>query len=159
MTSHSEFVRDVVKTYGITAFAKSMVADQKSYGLDESEFTALVVEAAKRDAPAGETEAQGFTRLFAANTEEGTLLRKAHALAKETTWLDLRPTVISGGDWRDEDDREQAMRQLAEIGRRIAPTATPEKRFAVAFEDPKNVALALRVHQRPTAATSFPFPR
>jgi hypothetical protein len=161
MTSHSEFVRDVVKQYGITALCKSMVQDQKSYGLDESLFTALVVEAAKRDAPAGETEAQSFTRLFTAPTEEGVLLRKAHALAKETTWLDLQPQVISGGDWRDEDDREQAMKQLAEIGRRMAPTATPAKQFDLAFSDPTNVALAQRAHVRPTAPVdgAYAWPR
>jgi hypothetical protein len=159
MTSHSEFVRDVVKQYGITALCKSMVQDQKSYGLDESSFTALVVEAAKRDAPAGETEAQSFTRVFSAPTEEGVLLRKAHALAKETTWLDLQPQVISGGDWRDEDDREQAMKQLAEIGRRMAPTATPARQFDLAFSDPKNAALAQRAHRRPAATTFFPMPR
>jgi hypothetical protein len=34
MKSHSEFVSDVVKTYGFVALAKSGVQDQKSYGLD-----------------------------------------------------------------------------------------------------------------------------
>ena len=38
MTSHSEFVQSVVKQYGIVALAKSMVQDQKSYGLDELYF-------------------------------------------------------------------------------------------------------------------------
>jgi hypothetical protein len=161
MTSHTEFVRDVVKQYGITALCKSMVQDQKSYGLDESSFTALVVDFAKRDAPAGETEAQSFTRLFTAPTEEGVLLRKAHALAKETTWLDLQPMVISGGDMRDDDDREQALKQLAEIGRRMAPTATPEKQFDLAFSDPKNAALASRAHVRPSAPAggAYAWPR
>src|SRR5580693_2563163 len=35
MTSHSEFVQSVVKQYGIVALAKTMVQEQKSYGLDE----------------------------------------------------------------------------------------------------------------------------
>jgi hypothetical protein len=34
LTSHSEFVQSVVKQYGIVALAKSMVQDQKSYGLE-----------------------------------------------------------------------------------------------------------------------------
>ena len=157
MTSHTEFVRDVVKQYGITALCKSMVQDQKSYGLDESSFTALVVDAAKRDAPAGETEAQSFSRLFTAPTPEGELLRRAHGLAKETTWLDLQPQVISGGDLRDANDADQAMDQLRVIGQRMAPSATPEKQFAVAFA--ANPSLAARAHRRPSPTTFFPPPR
>jgi len=86
-----------------------------------------------------------------AATDEARVLREAINVAKQ-------PTVISGADLRDADDAAQAMDQLREIGRRMAPTATAEKQFAVAFEDPKNVALVLRVHQRPSATTSFPFP-
>jgi hypothetical protein len=48
MTSHSEFVQSVVKQYGIVALAKSMVQDQKSYGLDEHQFTQLATEHAQR---------------------------------------------------------------------------------------------------------------
>jgi hypothetical protein len=44
------------------------------------------------------------------------------------------------------------------IGQRMAPTATPEKQFSVAFEAPENVALALRVYQRPQATSVFPYP-
>jgi hypothetical protein len=40
-STHAEFVRDVVKQYGIVALAKSMIQDQKSYGLDEPTFTRL----------------------------------------------------------------------------------------------------------------------
>jgi len=100
-------------------------------------------------------------KLFSDNSADGVAIRKAHALAKETTWLDLQPMVISGGEWRDEDDREQAMKQLAEIGRRMAPTATPAKQFDLAFSDPKNAALARKAHRRPTAPAggAYPFPR
>jgi hypothetical protein len=96
--------------------------------------------------------AQAISKILAASTDEARVLWDAINIAKQ-------PTVISGGDLRDAGDAAQAMDQLREIGRRMAPTATPEKQFSVAFEDPKNVALALRVYQRPSAMTSFPFPR
>jgi hypothetical protein len=95
---------------------------------------------------------QAFSKIFSASTDEARVLREAINVAKQSA-------VISGGDLRDANDVAQAMDQLREIGRRMAPTASAEKQFAVAFEDPKNVALALRVHQRPRAMTSFPFPR
>jgi len=47
-TSHNELVQDIVKQYGIVALAKSMVQDQKSYGLDEHQFTQLATEHAQR---------------------------------------------------------------------------------------------------------------
>jgi hypothetical protein len=142
---------------GLHAFAKS-VCDRGRAPCSEAEFTAAVTEFAKGEHPELSADA-AFSRVYCDPGEQGVMLRKALALAKETTWLDLQPTVISGGEWRDADDAEQAMRQLAEIGRRMAPSATPEKQFAVAFEDPKNAALAQRAHRRPQATTSFPFPR
>src|ERR1700730_8626771 len=48
MTSHTEFVQSVVKQYGIVALAKSMVEDQKAYGLDEHTFTRLATDHAQR---------------------------------------------------------------------------------------------------------------
>jgi hypothetical protein len=101
-----------------------------------------------------------FAKLF-----ENESVRRACAVAKSAPFAGMvldymphvvgaeafQPQVISGGDWRDEDDRRQAWDQLARIGRQMAPTATPERQWALAFEDPKNIALALRVHRRPTA--------
>ena len=107
MTSHSEFVRDVVKQYGIVALAKSMVQDQKSYGLDELSFTRLATEHAQRlwsnDRPdvafsnaqlkelgrrkwPTATEAQQFERAFT-DPANATLAAKAHR----------RPTAPPGG--------------------------------------------------------------
>jgi hypothetical protein len=102
-----------------------------------------------------------FSKLY----ESEEFVRKAIAIAKSAPWAndrpyvssrtltpaDFAPRVVTGGEWQDADDAEQAWKQLAEIGRKMAPSATPEKQFALAFEDPKNLTLALRVYRRPQA--------
>jgi hypothetical protein len=145
----------IMKDHGLHAFAKS-VCNRGRAPCSEAEFTAAVTEFAKGEHPELSADA-AFAKVFTDAGDQGVMLRKAHALAKETTWRDLQPMVISGGDWRDEADREQALKQLAEIGRRMAPTATPERQFALAFES--EPALARHAHQRPQATSIFPFPR
>jgi len=158
MNNRTQELRDIAKTGGgVVAVAKAFLEEGRSFGIGETEFTQLMTEHAQKLYP-DKTPAAAFSKLFSDTGPDGVVLRKAHALTKDTTWLDSQPTVISGGDLKDAADAAQAMDQLREIGRRMAPTATAEKQFAVAFEDPKNVALALRVHQRPSATTSFPFP-
>jgi hypothetical protein len=158
-SSHAEFVQSVVKKFGIVALAKSMVQHEKSYGLDEHTFTQLATEHASRLYPNDRPDS-AFSKLY--ESEES--VRRACQLAKENEFASLlldymphvvaaeafRPQVISGGEMADADDRQQAWEALAEIGRRLAPTATPERQFALAFEDPKNISLANRVHVRPT---------
>jgi hypothetical protein len=155
-----EKLLDIGKGGGAVAVAKIINADQDAHGLSEADYTTILTEHAARLYPNDRPDA-AFAKVFADNGTDGVVLRKAHAVVKAAQFdaFSVVPQVISGGEWRDDDDREQALKQLAAIGRRMAPTATPEKQFAVAFEDPKNVALALRVHQRPAATTSFPMPR
>jgi hypothetical protein len=141
----------IMKSGGIGATCAAVIAKGST---SFSEFQ--IVEAASAVAHDRHPElsaSQAFAKVYTAATDEGRVLREAINVAK------LQPAVLSGGEMRDAGDAAQAMDQLREIGRRMAPTATAEKQFAVAFEDPKNVALALRVHQRPSATTSFPFPR
>jgi hypothetical protein len=47
--THSEFVRDVVKRYGITAFCKSMVQHDKSYDITEPELVEMISEDAQAE--------------------------------------------------------------------------------------------------------------
>ena len=156
MDIHPELA-SIIKTYGLHAFAKSVI-EQGYAPCDEAEFTAAVTDYAKGEHPELSADA-AFAKVFTDAGDQGAMLRKAHALAKEATWLDLQPQVISGGEWRDDADAEQARKQLADIGRRMAPTATPEKQFAVVFEHPANASLAQRAHKRPSPTTYFAFPR
>jgi hypothetical protein len=156
-----ETIRNIAKTGGgVVVMAKCFLDKGSSFGIGEEEFTRIMTEHAQKLYP-DKTPAAAFSKLFSDTGPDGVVLRKAHALTKDATWLDSQPTVISGGDLRDAGDAAAAMDELREIGRRMAPTATPEKQFSVAFEDPKNVTLARRAYSRPTAPLGgvYPMPR
>jgi hypothetical protein len=158
---------DILKTYGATRICKH-IADTGRTGYSEVAFVSALTKYAAEQHPELRPDV-AFSKLF--ETEE--FVRRAISVAKSAsdtnyrpivdfrtvTPADFQPQVISGGAWRDEADSEQAMKQLAEIGRKMAPTATPAKQFDVAISDPKNAELAQRAHQRPVATTFFPMPR
>jgi hypothetical protein len=155
MTSHSEFVQSVVKQYGIVALAKSMIQDQKSYGLDEPTFTRLATEHAQRIYPNDRPDV-AFSKLY--QSEES--VRRGCALYKAMPFqVDLQPLMVGGEDTRDLSDQSEAIAHLKELGARKWPTATEAQQFANAFTDPVNATLAAKAHRRPQAMTSFPFPR
>ncbi|HEY6370435.1 MAG TPA: hypothetical protein VIX37_07635, partial [Candidatus Sulfotelmatobacter sp.] len=54
-----ETIQDIAKQVGLTAVCKTMIEENRSYGLSESEFTDLVVQQAKRD---GTSFEQVFSR-------------------------------------------------------------------------------------------------
>jgi hypothetical protein len=145
-------ILQIMKSGGIGPTCAAIVA-KGSTTISEHEL----VEAATKVAAERHPElspAQSFSRVYSAATDEARCLRDAIKIAKST-----EVSVISGGDLRDAGDAAQAMDQLREIGRRMAPTATPEKQFSVALLDPKNAALANRAHRRPSPTTSFAYPR
>jgi hypothetical protein len=156
-TSHTEFVQSVVKQYGIVALAKSMVQDQKSYGLDEPTFTRLATEHAQRiylnDRPD-----VAFSKLY--QSEES--VRRACAVCKAMPFVaDLTPLVVGGEDTRDLSDPSKAIEQLKQLGRDKWPTASEAQQFANAFTDPVNRELASKAHVRPVAPAGgiYPYPR
>jgi len=158
MNSHERW-QDIVKSHGVDGLvevAKNITEEQKSFGISEEDFVKLIDSAARAAYPALGVNA--FETVYTRNP----VLAKAIAVIKAgfaQAALDMTPTVISGGEWRDEGDSAEAMKQLAEIGRRMAPSATAAKQFELAFSDPKNVALANRAHRRPSATTYYPMPR
>jgi hypothetical protein len=144
--NRTEELRAIAKNYGVVRLAKLLVADGDSHGIGEPELVELIGNHDRRD---GETAAKCFARQYEANTDDGLALRKAINIAKQS--------VISGADLRDAADADQAWDQLAELGKKMAPTATPEKQFALAFS--ANPLLAARAHRRPSPTTFFPPPR
>jgi hypothetical protein len=155
MTSHSEFVQSVVKQYGIVALAKSMVQDQKSYGLDEYQFTQLATEHAQRVYPNDRPDS-AFSKLY--ESEES--VRRACQIAKAMPFVaDVVPLVVGGTAAQNVDDPSEAIAQLKELGARKWPTATEAQQFANAFTDPVNATLAAKAHRRPSPTTSYEFPR
>jgi hypothetical protein len=161
MTSHSEFVQSVVKQYGIVALAKSMVKDQKSYGLDELSFTQLATEHAQRVYPNDRPDV-AFSKLF--EGEES--VRRARNISKiASAAFDV--TIVTPGDatYQTVNDTEQseAYQQLEALASKLHAAATgkltKEQAFARAFE--ANPALAAKAHRRPTPPPggAYPVPR
>ena len=158
MTSHSEFVQSVVKQYGIVALAKSMIQDQKSYGLDESTFTRLATEHAQRVYPNDRPDS-AFSKLY--ESEES--VRRACQVAKGQT---LEPVMVGGPDAMHEavndTERSEAYQQLVDMAEKLradSPFLSADQAFARVFENPKHAAIAAKAHRRPSATTSYEFPR
>jgi len=148
-----------LKSLNPVAIAKQIVSDGKSYGIDEHEFTKLVTAHAQREHP-DMTPEQAFVKVFTAQTEEGALLRKAHVVTKDL--MSLEPVFVGGDDARDVNGAQKAYEQLmrmAEEQRARAPWKTVAQLFSELMQDPKNVELAAKAHQRPTATTTYPFPK
>jgi hypothetical protein len=92
-------------------------------------------------------------------------LQKAIAIAKLSVF-GVQPTMVGGPDATHEainsTEQSEAYRQLeamAEKMRAAHPELSSDQAFARVFENPKNGILAAKVHRRPSATTSFAFPR
>jgi hypothetical protein len=157
-TSHTEFVQSVVKQYGIVALAKSMVQDQKSYGLDEHQFTQLATEHAQRVYPNDRPDA-AFSKLF--QTEES--VRRACQVAKAQT---LEPVMVGGVAATHEavnsTEQSEAYQQLVDKAEKLraeSPFLSTSQAFARAAEQRPD--LLARSHRRPVAPAGgiYPYPR
>jgi hypothetical protein len=111
------------------------------------------------------SEAQGFTKIFTASTDEARVLQKAISIAKLSPF-DIQPTMVGGvnamHEANDSTEQSEAYRQLeamAEKMRAARPELSAASAFANVFTDPKNAVLASKAHRRPGATTSFAFPR
>jgi hypothetical protein len=153
--SHSEFVQSVVKQYGIVALAKSMVQDQKSYGLDEHQFTQLATGHAQRLYPNDRPDV-AFSKLY--QGEES--VRRACQIAKSMPFVvSLEPVQVGGSDAQAVNDPSEAIAQLKQLGRDRWPTASAASQFERALTDPANHKLARLAVPIPRATTFFPMPR
>ena len=156
-----KLVQAVIKQYGIHAVSKSMIAENRSFGIPEAEFTSLIDAEAQQTRKAGETREQCFARFFTdpANAH----LQKAHAIAKNAALMDLSATQVGGAAATDTNPNfSAAMEQLQAMAdklRRESPWLSVAQGFSRVFTDPANAAIAARAHKRPTATTAFAFPR
>jgi hypothetical protein len=156
--SHSEFVQSVVKQYGIVALAKSMVQDQKSYGLDEHQFTQLATEHAQR-VYLNDRPDVAFSKLY--QSEES--VRRACQVAKAQT---LEPVMVGGVAAThagiNNTEQSEAYQQLVDMAEKLraeSPFLSADQAFARVFENPKHAAIAAKAHRRPSATTRYEFPR
>ena len=144
--SFEDKIRDIAKREGVVVIAKIMVADNRSYGISESELVDLI---SNHERKPDESPAQCFARHYEANNEDGLSLRKAVAIAKNMPFED-------DSEARAEADSRAAMAELTAIGKQRWPSLTKAQQFARAYEC--NGALAKRATRRPSPSTSFPFP-
>jgi hypothetical protein len=162
--SHNELVRSVIKQYGLTSFCKSMISDEKSYGVSEHDLVDLISEEAQVAFPSL-SKAQAFEKFYTEASERGVTLRKAVAIAKDATFAEVvlgpgfAPQVVGGADAQNVDDPAEAVAQLKQLGARKWPTASEADQFERALCDPMNHKLARRAVPLPQATTNYPFPR
>jgi len=131
-------------TAPVVKIAKAFADSGRSF-MTESELTEKIFEYAQASRLPHESPHQAFARVFAGNTPEAVVFRKAVAVCKTA---DVRPL---GGDDADAAAAYAKLQGLAERERARHPHLTPEQAFAKCFTDPANKALADQAHQRPVA--------
>jgi hypothetical protein len=117
------------------------IAETGASWLTEEELTEKIFTHAQLDCRDGESPHQAFARVFAGNTPEGILFRKAVAVAKTA---DARPV---GSEASIAARAYRELERLAEQHRARNSHLSPEQAFAKVFADPANKALADLAHQ------------
>jgi hypothetical protein len=62
----------------------------------------------------------------------------------------------------NDTERSEAYQQLVDMAEKLresAPFLSADQAFARVFENPKHAAIAAKAHRRPSATTSYEFPR
>ncbi len=165
--SMSESLQSIAKDRGIVAVAKAIVSEQRSFGIGEEQFTKLMTEEASRRWPDMRPDA-AFSKLFCDAGPDGVVLRKAHALTKGGVYdiVNIEPMMVGTPgamhEAVDNTSQSEAYAQLEAMAARLrgtSPWLSAEQAFARVIEDPKHSKIAAKAHRRPSATTSFPFPR
>jgi hypothetical protein len=147
-------LRDIAKAGGIVAVAKAIIDENRSYGITEHEFVALVTEHAKA-AHSNLTEAAAFAKMY----EIPEVWRACNVLKSMPFAANVTPVMVGGEDTRDLSDTSKAIAQLKQLGRDKWPSASEADQFERALCDPVNHKLARRAVPIPQPTTSYPFPR
>jgi hypothetical protein len=154
-------IHAIMKSAGIAATCAQIVAKGRTTISQEDICSAVGKVAVERWPEL--SEAQAFSKIYTSATDEARVLQKAIEIAKLSAF-DIQPTMVGGVDATHEaNDSEQseAARQLGEMAEKLrAASATPlsaDQAFARVFENPKNAALAAKMHRRPQPTTSFAF--
>jgi len=145
--SREENLAAVAKAAGGTIELCKFIAEgNDARNITQDELVGLL---GKHDRRAGESEAACFTRNYTSHVDA----RRAVEVTKAVPVVEADPFAVRTFD---QDEVAEAIASLQEIGRVRWPEATKDRQFANAFEDPENVELARKAHQRPTGHPSFP---
>jgi hypothetical protein len=104
-----------------------------------------------------------FAKLF--ESEES--VRRACGVLKAMPFVgDPTPLMVGGPDATheaiDSTEQSEAYRQLEAMAARLratSPWLSADQAFAAVFENPAHSKLAAKAHRRPSATTSYEFPR
>jgi hypothetical protein len=144
---------------GMTSISKHIV-EKGATSLTEHEFTELLMESAKLNKLAGESNGAAFSRIFTA--PDSLDIRKAHQICKNT--LAATPTLVVDNVAKAVDANDSAaayakLEVMAAALRASSPQLSEAQAFSKVFTDPANAALSNAAHRRPSAADVMPFPR
>jgi hypothetical protein len=156
-TEEMREMRDFAKSAGgMNSISKHIIA-KGATSLTEHEFTSLLMESAKVNKLAGESDAAAFSRIFMADLN----IRKAHAITKNTL-APPSPTepvlVVDNVSKADQSTACTKLQTLATELRRQSPQLSEAQAFSKVFTDPANAALANAAHRRPEMTTSYAYP-
>ena len=139
---------------GMTAVAKHII-EKGSTALSEHDFSAMLMEHAKLNKAAGESDAAAFSRIFSA--PESIDIRRAHAITKNTTATEPVLVVYNAVSDADQSDAYQKLEKMAGELRQRSPGLSEAQAFAKAFTE--NPELASKAHRRPQMTTTYAYPR
>jgi tRNA(Ile)-lysidine synthase TilS/MesJ len=132
-----ETLRAIAKGGGILAIAKTLVSENRSYGISEEEFVQFATEDAIRKFPDAKTPAAAFSRSFTATNADGLTLRRAHRIVRDEQF----------GTTAKADRSDSAYNELmrkAEAYREAHPELSISQSFEKIYCDRANVELAKR---------------
>ena len=128
----------MVKDRGIVAVAKAMVAEDRSFGLTETEFVTLATEDAVRKFP-NKSPAAAFSQLFTDHGADGLTIRRAHRVVRD----EQLGTVYAKADRSEGTAYNELMAKAAEY-RSAHPELSISQAFEKIYTAPANIALAKR---------------
>jgi hypothetical protein len=144
----------IMKDLGPIGVAKQIVAEGRTFGISESDFTSAAANHAAKQHPGLRPDA-AFAKLYEA--EE--IVRRAVGVLKSAPLVaDLTPLVVGGAAAQALDDPAEAIAQLKQLGAQRYPSASASAQFEKALTDPANHKLARIAVPIPRATTSFAFP-
>ena len=134
-------LRDIAKGGGILAIAKTLVSENRSYGITEEEFVSFATEDAVKKFP-GEMPDRAFSRMFTDGGSDGLTIRRAHALIRAEQLYG--PTVKAN---RSEGAAYNELLAKAAELRKARPELSEAQAFERVYSDRSNIELAKRERQ------------
>jgi hypothetical protein len=141
-----ETLRAIAKGGGILAIAKTLVSENRSYGITEEEFVSFATEDAIRKFPDARTPAAAFSQSFTAADADGLTLRRAHRIVRDEQFGTTAKADRSTGAAYNE-----LQAKAAEL-RKVRPELSEAQAFERVYSDRSNIELAKRERRESSAA-------